>query len=91
VAVGRASDFYGPGAGQAAHLGERFFRQVLAGKPGQILFNQDTPHQRFRTRFGELATRLDAGAGATVAWARKAFGEAESGRAAFAAGPSARR
>ena len=179
VAVGRASDFYGPGAGQAAHLGERFFRQVLGGKPGQILFNPDTPHtyhfthdvargleaiglddqadglwmlpcapavstralaekfsaalgrpvrlqrvpafvlsavglvvpllrelkemgyqweepfvvddRRFRSRFGELATPLDVGAGVTVAWAQKAFGGAESDRAALAASASARR
>jgi len=43
VAVGRASDFYGPGA-QGSHLGERFFRQVLGGKPGQVVLNPETPH-----------------------------------------------
>jgi nucleoside-diphosphate-sugar epimerase len=43
VAVGRASDFYGPGA-VLGHLGERFFRQVLAGKAGQVIVNPDTPH-----------------------------------------------
>ncbi len=50
VAVGRASDFYGPGAGQGAHLGERFLRQVLAGKPGQVVVNPETPHTYHFTR-----------------------------------------
>jgi len=162
VAVGRASDFYGPGAGQGSHLGERFFRQVFAGKAGQVIVNPDTPHtyhftrdvaaglaklgldaaadglwmlpcapavttralvaqfgtalgrpiklkripplmlsalglfvplmrelkemayqweepfmvddRRFRARFGDLATPLDAGARETVAWAQATFG-----------------
>jgi nucleoside-diphosphate-sugar epimerase len=43
VAVGRASDFYGPGAG-LSHLGERPLRQLLAGKPVQVTVNPDTPH-----------------------------------------------
>jgi nucleoside-diphosphate-sugar epimerase len=43
VAVGRASDFYGPNAGQS-HLGERPLRQLLAGKAAQVVVNPDTPH-----------------------------------------------
>ncbi len=43
VAVGKASDFYGPGAG-LSHLGERLLRQLLAGKPAQLVVNPDTPH-----------------------------------------------
>jgi nucleoside-diphosphate-sugar epimerase len=43
VAVGKASDFYGPGAG-LSHLGERLLRQLLAGKPAQVTVNPDTPH-----------------------------------------------
>jgi nucleoside-diphosphate-sugar epimerase len=43
VSVGRAADFYGPGAGQS-HLGERPLRQALAGKAAQVVVNPDTPH-----------------------------------------------
>ncbi len=43
AAVGRASDFYGPGAGQS-HVGERLLRQLLAGKAAQVVVNPDTPH-----------------------------------------------
>lgn len=43
MAVGRASDFYGPGAGQS-HVGERVLRQLLAGKAAQVVVNPDTPH-----------------------------------------------
>ena len=49
VAVGRASDFYGPGAGQS-HLGERPLRQLLAGKAAQVVVNPDTPHTYHFTR-----------------------------------------
>jgi nucleoside-diphosphate-sugar epimerase len=58
VAVGRAADFYGPGAGQGSHLGERFFRQVLAGKPGQVIVDPDTPHTYHFTR--DVAAALAA-------------------------------
>lgn len=50
VIVGRAADFYGPGAAQGSHLGERFFRQVLAGRPGQLVVNPETPHTYHFTR-----------------------------------------
>jgi nucleoside-diphosphate-sugar epimerase len=43
AAVGRASDFYGPG-GVVTYFGELFWRRVLAGKPGLALANPDTPH-----------------------------------------------
>ena len=43
VSVGRASDFYGPNAGQS-HLGERPLRQLLAGKAAQVVVNPDTLH-----------------------------------------------
>lgn len=43
VAVGRASDFYGPNAGNSM-MGERLLRQLLAGKPAQLLFDPDFPH-----------------------------------------------
>lgn len=64
VAVGRASDFYGPGAGNSM-LGERILRPLLAGKPAQLLSDPAVVHTYHFTRdvAGALATLgLDAGA-----------------------------
>ncbi len=57
VAVGRASDFFGPG-GVQAHLGERFFKQALAGKSAQVLVNPDVPHTYHYTQ--DVAAGLSA-------------------------------
>lgn len=43
VAIGRASDFYGPGVTESA-LGERTFAPLVAGKPAEALGNPDYPH-----------------------------------------------
>jgi len=43
VAVGRASDFYGPGVLMSA-MGERVFRPALRGKAAGVLGNPDLPH-----------------------------------------------
>ncbi len=43
VAIGRASDFYGPGVKQS-FLGEMVFRPALAGKPVNLFGNLDAPH-----------------------------------------------
>ncbi len=43
AAVGRASDFYGPNAGNSM-MGERLLRQLVAGKPAQVLFDPELPH-----------------------------------------------
>ncbi len=43
VAIGRASDFYGPGALQS-FLGERVFGFALRGKPVDVLGDPDLPH-----------------------------------------------
>jgi nucleoside-diphosphate-sugar epimerase len=43
VAIGRASDFFGPQALQSAS-GERMFDPALAGKTVQVLGNPDLPH-----------------------------------------------
>ena len=43
VVIGRASDFFGPDT-PTAHFGERYFRRVLAGKPGECLGDPDSPH-----------------------------------------------
>jgi nucleoside-diphosphate-sugar epimerase len=43
VAIGRASDFFGPGVLDSA-MGVRVFGRVLAGKSAQVLGNPDLPH-----------------------------------------------
>ena len=43
VAIGRASDFFGPGL-PASWFSDRFFTRVLAGKPGECLGDPDMPH-----------------------------------------------
>jgi nucleoside-diphosphate-sugar epimerase len=43
VAIGRASDFYGPGVVESA-LGERTFAPLVSGKPAEALGNPDHPH-----------------------------------------------
>jgi len=42
VAIGRASDFYGPAVESA--LGERTFIPLVAGKPAEMVGNPDMPH-----------------------------------------------
>jgi nucleoside-diphosphate-sugar epimerase len=44
VAIGRASDFYGPAALNATVGGERFFNALLAGKSIEWLGRLDMPH-----------------------------------------------
>jgi nucleoside-diphosphate-sugar epimerase len=44
VAIGRASDFFGPGAWAGSHLGERFWPSVLAGGAATLLFDPDQRH-----------------------------------------------
>jgi nucleoside-diphosphate-sugar epimerase len=41
--AGRASDFYGPG-GTLTHLGDQFWRPVIAGKRGRVLVDLDAIH-----------------------------------------------
>lgn len=43
VAIGRASDYFGP-RGRVSAMGERVFYPVLAGKKAQIMGNPDLPH-----------------------------------------------
>jgi nucleoside-diphosphate-sugar epimerase len=44
AAVGRASDFFGPGAWAGSFLGERFWPAVLAGGAATVLFDPDERH-----------------------------------------------
>jgi nucleoside-diphosphate-sugar epimerase len=64
VAVGRAADFYGPGA-DGSMLGLRVLRPLLAGKPVQLLSDPEIVHTYHLTRdvaAGLAALGLDAGA-----------------------------
>src|SRR5580693_9038648 len=44
VAIGRASDFFGPGVTQGSVLGERVFGNALAGKRADFIGDPDLPH-----------------------------------------------
>lgn len=44
IAIARAADFFGPGATLSAIFGERFFRRVFSGKPGESFGNPDMLH-----------------------------------------------
>jgi nucleoside-diphosphate-sugar epimerase len=43
AAIGRASDFYGPGV-RLSMVGDRVFPRALAGRPAQVLPSPDMPH-----------------------------------------------
>jgi nucleoside-diphosphate-sugar epimerase len=44
VAIGRASDYFGPGGGAQSNLGDRVFPAALAGKTASVLGDPDQPH-----------------------------------------------
>lgn len=44
VGIGRASDFFGPFATDAAMMGSRVFGRALGGKPAQVVGNPDRLH-----------------------------------------------
>jgi nucleoside-diphosphate-sugar epimerase len=44
VAIGRASDFFGPGVSQGSTLGERVFGNALSGRRADFIGNADLPH-----------------------------------------------
>lgn len=54
----RASDFFGPGIGQTAHLGDRFVPRLLAGKSASIVGRPDQPHSW--TYIGDVCDTLAA-------------------------------
>jgi nucleoside-diphosphate-sugar epimerase len=58
VAIGRGSDFFGPGV-RASMLGERVFANALQGKPASGIGNLDLPHTyTFIDDFGETLAVL---------------------------------
>ncbi len=44
VAIGRASDYFGPGGGAQSNLGDRLFPAALAGRTASVLGDPDQPH-----------------------------------------------
>jgi nucleoside-diphosphate-sugar epimerase len=44
VAIGRASDYFGPHGGAQSNLGDRVFPAALAGKTATVLGDPDQPH-----------------------------------------------
>jgi nucleoside-diphosphate-sugar epimerase len=44
VAIGRASDYFGPRGGAQSNLGDRVFPAALAGKTANVLGDPDQPH-----------------------------------------------
>jgi nucleoside-diphosphate-sugar epimerase len=44
VAIGRASDYFGPRGGAQSNLGDRVFPAALGGTPASVLGNPDQPH-----------------------------------------------
>ena len=44
VAIGRASDYFGPSGGAQSNLGDRLFPAALAGKTAWVLGDPDQPH-----------------------------------------------
>lgn len=65
IAIGRASDFFGPGAWAGSFLGERFWPAVLAGKPATLLVDPEVRHTYHFSRdvaAGLVALGLDPSA-----------------------------
>ena len=67
AAIGRASDFYGPGVINSA-MGERVFRPALTGGTAEVLGNLDVPHTY--TFVGDFAKGL-----VTLGESEEALGE----------------
>src|SRR6478735_372655 len=44
VAIGRASDYFGPRGGAQSNLGDRLFPAAMNGKTARVLGNPDQPH-----------------------------------------------
>jgi nucleoside-diphosphate-sugar epimerase len=64
----RASDYFGPGSAGTAHLGESFFRAVLASRTAHVVGNPALLHSW--SYLPDIATTLIAAADFTGAWGR---------------------
>ncbi len=92
VAVGRASDYYGP-HGTTTVLGTSFFRATLRGRAANVVGSLDTPHTRpVRLRasasailrlLGLAVPMMRALAGVAYQWQRPFVADDSAFRAAF--------
>lgn len=64
----RASDYFGPGAGELAHMGERLVPRVLAGKAAQYIGDPDVP--RSISYIPDVVEALAVAAADERAWGR---------------------
>jgi nucleoside-diphosphate-sugar epimerase len=64
----RASDYFGPGARDQSHLGERFIPPLLAGKPVRHIGDPDQPHSW--SYIPDVARALVTAAGDERSWGR---------------------
>ncbi len=59
AAIGRASDFFGPGVTDSSMLGTHVFGRLIAGKPAQVVGNPDKLHSyTFIDDFGRALATL---------------------------------
>jgi nucleoside-diphosphate-sugar epimerase len=73
LAIGRASDFFGPETPTTGVFGERFFQRVLAGRSGEAIGDPDQPHSYSYTpdvasALLALASPPAAASGANPVW-----------------------
>jgi nucleoside-diphosphate-sugar epimerase len=71
VAIGRGSDFFGPGVTEASMLGSRVFGRLLAGKASQVVGNPDRLHsytfiEDFALALIILGERFEAASGTWI-------------------------
>jgi nucleoside-diphosphate-sugar epimerase len=66
IAIGRASDFFGPGVLHSA-LGETVFGTAVSGRTAQVIGNPDLEHS-YSYALGAHATPLDDALAATAQW-----------------------
>jgi nucleoside-diphosphate-sugar epimerase len=64
----RASDYFGPGAGDSAHLGNRFFVPILASKRSSAIGDPDAAHSW--AYLPDIATTVAAAAEHAGTWGR---------------------
>lgn len=64
----RASDYFGPGVGNTAMLGERFFGPLLAGRTARVVGPPDEPHSW--SYLDDIVTTLAAAASHRSDWGR---------------------
>lgn len=58
VAIGRASDYFGPRGGAQSNLGDRVFPAALAGKTATVLGDPDQPHTYTYTYIPDIGEGL---------------------------------